>query len=160
MKDVARVDVEPFHIGIGTITWHHAKTCGVVIVPVNRELTAHCHFKVEHCRQVHENDVVLGDIEVVHHGGPAHSDDSVLHHFTSWRNTQVGEVWLKKVVPKSKHFASEWADLGVSSKGASEFAVVVRWPNRVQVAIEFVRKVSFFKSKKFSGVTKDVRVGF
>ena len=71
---------------------------------------------VEDHRQVEENDVVLGDVEVVHHGGPAHSDDSVLHHFASWRNAKISEIWLKEVIAKREHFACEWADLGVCGK--------------------------------------------
>ena len=116
MKHIARVDVEPFHIGISTIAWHHTKAGGVVVVPVNRKLATHCHLEVEHCREVHEDDVVLGDVEVVHHGGPAHSDDSVLHHFTSWRNAEICEIWLKEVITKREHFSSEWADFGVCGK--------------------------------------------
>ena len=67
VEHVAGVDVVPAHVGVGAVARHHAEPGRVVVVPVDGHLAAHRHLEVEHGRQVHEDDVVPRDVEVVHH---------------------------------------------------------------------------------------------
>ena len=53
MEDVARVDVEPFDVGVATVARHHTDARRGIAVPAERE---RLHGEVEHDRQVEEQD--------------------------------------------------------------------------------------------------------
>ena len=66
MKDVTRINLEPPSIATPPVAWHHAKTSAGITVELEGEPV--CQFgKVKHNRQVHEDHIVLCDVEVVHH---------------------------------------------------------------------------------------------
>ena len=126
---------------------------------MDRHLAFESQIEIEHRRQIHEDHVVLGDVEVVHHRGTRDRDRFDLHETTVGRDAQIREVGLERRVAEREKFAGRRTDLRVSGERTLEHSAEVGGADRVQVAVEHVGEVTLFEGQDLSGVTDDVRVG-
>ena len=93
VEDVARVDVEPTHIFIGSHSGHDADAGAIVVVPTNRR-KSFCHLvEIEHHGQIHENCMISSDHEVMHHRAGWNSDVCRVHQLTIAVKHVIGQEW-------------------------------------------------------------------
>ena len=159
VEHVAGVDVVPLHLGVVAGAGHDAEARRVVLVPADGHVPRHGCFHAEHCGQVHEHHVVLGDVEVVHHRRAAHGDGLLLHQFAVGRHPQVREVRLHERVAERQHLAGRGADLRVRGERALQHTVVTRGTDGLEVAVDHVGPVAFLEGEDLPGVAHHVGVG-
>ena len=133
---------------------HHAETGRVVLAPADRHLTLHGQLEVEDRRQVHEDHVVLGHVEVVHHRRPADGDGLDLHQLAGGRDPQVGEVRLQEVVAERQQLAGDRAELRVGGERALQLPAEVERADRLELVVEAVREVALLQRQRPAGVTE------
>ena len=158
MEHVARLDLEPANVGVGPVAGHHTKACPGVAVELERHPGGEC-AEVEADRQVHEDDVVLRDLEVVHHHHVGDFDALKLLQLAVGAHTDVVQVRRAHVeVAEREELAGDRAHLRVRCHRAGESAAVVLHAKRVQLVIDAPRPVPFLQAKNLSVVRQHVSV--
>ena len=130
----------------------------VVVVPADRDLALHRLLQVEGDGQVHEDGVVPGDHEVVHHGRARHLDLRAVHEVALRVEHVVGEIGRQLAVAEEVELVGLGAELRVGREGGLELPVVVEAAHRLELAVELEREVALLEGEDLAGVADDVGV--
>jgi len=158
MEDVARRDVEPADVLVAPAARHDAQTSAVVVAPAVRHGAGHRELHVEDDRQIHEDDVALGDAEVVDHRRARHVDDLALHQPSRGVGAVVGEKRGREPVGEEVELAGERALLRMRGHARREPAVVIEAAHRLELARDLRRERRLDEREHAAGVLDDVRV--
>ena len=162
VEHVARVDLEPAHLAERIVAAEHAQPRPVRVVPAVGHVLGATGGDVhaEHDRQVHEDHVVRGEREVVHHRQRLDLDGPVDHQFPVGVRAVVGDVWFEQVaVTEEVEFAGRRADLGVGGHGVDQLAAEVVGADGLEVVGDLVWQRRLDERQRPSRVVDDVRVG-
>ena len=162
MEDVAGIDVEPADLTERVVAAQHAQAGAVAVVPsvghVARIVDG--HVEAEHDRQVHEDDVVFGEGEVVHHRQRLDLERPIDGQLTGGVGPVVGDVRLKDVaVSEEVQFSGGRADLRVGRHRVVELAAEVVAADRLQIVGDLVGQRRLDKGQRLACVVDDVGVG-
>ena len=119
----------------------------------------HRLFEIEDDRQVHEDDVVLGDREIVNHGRAGHVDLFGLYQHALGVDPVVGEQEREESIAEEMHFAGFGAELGVSCHAGLQFAGKIVGADRLEFGRHLGRETGLDQSKHAPGVLHDICVG-
>ena len=162
MEHVARVDVEPPHLTERVVTPHHAEPRAVVVVPPvgHVALALHGDVEIEHDRQVHEDDVLGGQREVVHHRQRRDVQRPVDGQLAVGVGAVIGDVRREDVaVAEEVQLAGRRADLRVRGHRVDQLAAEVVGAQRLQVVGDLVGQRRLDQRQRLAGVVDDVGVG-
>jgi DNA-binding CsgD family transcriptional regulator len=163
VEDPARVDVDPadgagIHEGLAA---HQTDARLVRRVPGVRHLaSAGQQVQAEGDRQVQQDQVVLGQCEVVHHGPVVDRDVGGATHPSRGVDDDVPDVIPGPEVRDSVQLTGPVIGLGVRGEAASQRAAEVARPERVQLIGKLVRqRARLCGGQGPPGMTDDVHVG-
>ena len=159
MEHVARIDLEPLHIGVGAHAREDSDACAVVVVPADGRQTLGHVVHVEHDRQVHEDRVIARDHEVVHHGALGSGDGCGVHQIALGIEHVVRDVRCHRAVAEEVQLVGLGAQLGVRGEGGLQLAAEVVATHGLEFGREFPRKVTLFEGPDAAGVREHVRIG-
>ena len=159
MEAIARLHVEPLHIGIGAFPRHDTKAGRVIVAPADRHAALHGQLEIEDGGQIHEDRVITGGRHIVHHGGPRHGDGRALHHFSALRDPVISQVGLDLGVTEAQHFARVGTEFRVRGKGAGENTVKGMGPHRGEIRRDLVGEGALLQGENPSAVTHDMSIG-
>lgn len=120
----------------------------------------HGQVQVEDDGQVHEDDVLRGEVEVVHHRRPGHLDRPGDHQLARGICPVVGEIrGLRYPVAEEVQLPGDRAHLRVRGHRGAQLPAEVVCADRVQVAGEFVGQGRLDQGEGPARVPDDVGVG-
>jgi hypothetical protein len=159
VRQVARLDVEPAHVGAFAVPVDHAEAGAVVVVPPPRRGAGLQQRHVEHDGGVVEDGVVRGDGEVVHHRRSGHLDDAGVRDATVGVGSVVRQVRRAERVPEEEQLAGRRARLRMGRHRTAQVALEVVGTDGVELGGELVREAALLEREETTGVLDDVGVG-
>ena len=162
VEHVARVDVEPPHRTERVVTPHHAEPGAVLVAPPvgHVALTLDRDVEIENDRQVHEDDVLGGQREVVHHGVRLDIQRPVDRQLAVGVGTVIRDVRLEDAaVSEEVQLAGRRADLRMRGHRIDQLAAEVVGAQRLQVVGDLVGQRRLDQRQRLAGVVDDVGVG-
>ena len=140
------------------VTRHHAETCPGVPIELERQ-TGRERGEVEHDRKVHEHDVVLRDVEVVHHHHVGDVDALELLHDAIGADADVVQVRrLRAEVAECDQLTRDRAHLGVRRHRRGERSPEVLVPDRVEFGVDLPGPVGLLEAEQLLVARDHVRV--
>ncbi len=146
MEDVTGLDVDPPHVGVGA-------PAGPV-----RHGALHRQVDVEDDRQVHEDHVVLGEVEVVDHRRAGHGDGLAADQGPAGVGDVVRQVRGAERVPEEVQLAGPRVELGVGGHRGGEPPVEVVAADGVELGGDLVREPGLDEGQDPARVAHDVGV--
>ena len=159
VEHVAELDVEPAHVGVPAVARHHTDPRAVVWLPCRRERALADEVEVEHHGKIEEDDVALGDREVVHHRRTPDVDVLAADELTGRvHGVETEPRRTEWVVPEEEHLSRDGVDLRVRGHRRPQLAAEVVASDGRQVGPHLRRKAHLDEGEDLAGVRDDVRV--
>ena len=124
VKHKAGVGLKPDEVLAPSVAWHDSDACSEFRLPAYGR-TGGQIFRAERSRKNHEDDVLSGGNEIVHHGRHRQGNLFVPRNVTVRGDDRVAQIGRERSVTKKEEFTRFRIDLGMSGHGSLELAVKI-----------------------------------